>query len=1386
MQIKLTKRKIGFIFLLFLSFIYVIWNFTPLNEILKNKIIQDIYRASNETLLLSANKMSLGPGYVSIEDVSLQNKSDKTRVNIQVERLKINFRIWPLFLFQTSLTDIISHVTLVNPSFEINVNGKKRSRESDQKEVIQKISALNRFFQLNKEFPEIVIEKGELNLNIHGRKVIIVDELSGNLSKTTNDNIAIILKNMEDGRDAFAANLLYDPDTLKISNKLFFNSFRIPKLTFLEEINNVRFESGELNGELEIIANLDSLNDIDLSGRLNLSSVSGTIFDKFFTQDSLILDFDGRQFTSTCSPLQVGSNEVELTLVGDFNNKNYLHGYFSSPDFSLKSLNYYLSTDDTLVDGLLNVTGSFSLGQSFSMATSFNSSRIFLYNLWLKQVSGMVNINDNHLLLDVVSQDNNQQLKINSAYNFTDSKVTGNMFHYLTLNKANLIMFRGLDSSNIASSFSFAGDLKQREYSGNMKVELLKQKDTLINAIGRFDLKQDNLKLEMHDSGFVNPLYFALEMQHPFKEPAIKIFEIHNLPASLFTGEFRNTRFFDVNKLSISSYLSGTPEYLRGKVKIFNTVTLDELLELNGKASHIFSDFGELEGDFSIHKADYPISGRYYMAAYVDKWHSFFYLDDYVTTQIKFDLSGSEPLMDAKMDVSNFPMFSYFTDSSSTSWDGYWNGNIDIGGPVSDLSGTFNLTLKDGIVNKVGYLDFFMNGQVDHNRIYIDSLQTFLNNRKIMEGKLSYLPATGTISGNMRGSNLELYSLSELFLNKRDFVKGQVNYLINLHGDSSGQLIECTAYSDQVSIKKETFRNVELMLVDSMKAGRFFSKNDHRIFVKNLNYNSDLGYSLKANGKLPLSFTDNFTIHLDAAGNILAHIPLIEQYFRKIDVSGSLIATVTGTLNQPTIESMDLRIADGTAVFREILKPVTNFKAHITKEKEDPFVHIANMEGFTDGQFASIYNLRNVILSDGRQLEPWYFDGFNLNFGILVLKSGEGGIPLNILGVMEPGEFGFYKPEGMNDQEEFYFSGPIDRPVVRGKLIGRNTRVTFPLLVSEEAVEKPGKVVEFLMGIEWDVLAKASNGAYYFVEIPAYVGKVYMDLNIDMTSPGLHFTGAISDESFRVSGEVFSYKGQVEYLETNFRVEKFGAVFTKYELFPEVYGRAYTTIRDSLNVPHEIYLQLYAIDPETKQEVQRGRWEDFRFKLVSNEPVVGDNQELVLAQMGYSVSNIPSKITEVGGQLTENLLIRPLVRPLERFLEKNLGLDYVRFRSAVAKNLMNYSLGNQFKWWNRENTVSFYNPFLSPNPTLMLLQSSEITFGKYLERNLYFSYTAQLMSLYESVNLHINQKLSLEYRLFRNLLFEVEYDYFKYMPYQYVDYDKQYDFIIRLRHSFNF
>jgi hypothetical protein len=660
------------------------------------------------------------------------------------------------------------------------------------------------------------------------------------------------------------------------------------------------------------------------------------------------------------------------------------------------------------------------------------------------------------------------------------------------------------------------------------------------------------------------------------------------------------------------------------------------------------------------------------------------------------------------------------------------------------------------------------------------------NNRPIIRADIDWNTRNRSLKAAFRGDQIESNFIASTIFKDARLVQGAMNYQLTLEGDVDHPQIQGTASMQNGILKERNFTDLHVEFEDSIPPEvSLFQIGKHFFHIRKLTYHDKRDYLVELSGVMPADPASPMNLKLEAEGNILAELPSLISYFHNPVCLGEVLLSFSGTRENPKIEEGKINIYNGSLEFESVIPPLKELKADIELNKGEQFLRIRNLEGKINNRYVRIFNLDSVRVGND-YLEPWKFEDLGINLGILVLETDKRGIPLSIPGLMNPGDIGYFATEGKEDGEQFYFSGPLEKPEVRGKVILHESRVTFPFLETGEgtSAKEENKVVDFLMNINWNLTTIAGTGNRYFVDIPAFIGQAYLDLNIDNVSEGLDFTGRLSDESFRVSGSIESTRGRVEYLDMNFRVERFGAIFNTFELFPEVYGKAYTTFRDSTDFPRDIYLVLYAIDPETKQEVSRGRWEDFRFKLVSSDPTIGETQENVLSYLGYSVDNISSKASDIGMTLTDNLLIRPLVRPLERRMERGLGLDYVRLSLQITSNIFYYGLQPRWKFLPEANYGRLnYNTSL--DPALLLLQSSEITLGKYLLKDIYFSYSGQLVSVYDEPKFGLNHRFGVEYRLLQNLLLEFEYDKFYFDP-KYYSKDALHDFRIRLKHSFNF
>ena len=172
-----------------------------------------------------------------------------------------------------------------------------------------------------------------------------------------------------------------------------------------------------------------------------------------------------------------------------------------------------------------------------------------------------------------------------------------------------------------------------------------------------------------------------------------------------------------------------------------------------------------------------------------------------------------------------------------------------------------------------------------------------------------------------------------------------------------------------------------------------------------------------------------------------------------------------------------------------------------------------------------------------------------------------------------------------------------------------------------------------------------------------------------------------------------------------------------------------------------------AVDDIVRQETIRGRWDQIRFKLTTDNPNLGTNEAQILASLGYSTETLQDKAFDAIGISTENILFRPLYRPVERRLENLFNLDYVRFSSRFTRNLIASNLSDNIEL----------------NSRLALLRSTKIVVGKYLAERLFLQYTGQVESgidyKYKEQNIGLRHTIGLEFRINPKLLLELEYDY---------------------------
>lgn len=980
-------------------------------------------------------------------------------------------------------------------------------------------------------------------------------------------------------------------------------------------------------------------------------------------------------------------------------------------------------------------------------------------------------------------------------------------------------LLNGLNGGKITLATDFQGDFNTRHFYGNFDYHVLGDHQQLAWGEGPFTLDDELFRFNLRSSNLAEPMLVKGTIHQVFSDPQVDILDVRSFPVREFTEN--PVLASAVDGLFTNFYFAGPYTMLRARMNVMAPNRLDQLVTASANIRDIFEYEQKYWGNFKAATAPELLEGRFR----VDFTRRGFTTTVDIPQVFKLNLyqgSRYDDPFEGTATLKRTGLKKYLANSSLLNGliqQGAAQGGIVFNGTSGAPAADFQLTASDFIVNDVGYFNGRFSGRVDDGLLDFDALSVVLNGDSVLSADLAYSFVTDSLQLIATATAIESNFIAETVFEDPSLIRGALDYRFVASGVLDSPRVELDCQLRDGFVKTKPFELIHGAFRDSVAAaGDFWNIDDHRILIPDFAYVNYDEYAAEGQGMLSVDPDGPLDLRVNVTGNVLAELPEIEPFFMNPRTDGRLFVGIGGTRSAPYFDALEININDGSLEFDGVLPPLKNLKAQVLLDPATNFIQIKNLEGTLLDRWARVQNLRpSEAAYPG--LESWVFSEVGLDFGVLTLQTDPRGIPISVPELMKAGEIGYWAVDGRAENETFYLAGPADLPLARGKITMNDCRVTFPFeSMYEEGYEydttytynfglenlfsehsdysrstetadaldyADDPVAGFLVNMRNDLLVVPNRNNRYFVEIPAYVGDVSMDLNIDDTSPGLEFKGRFLDETWQVSGSIASSRGRVEYLDVQFKVEEFGAEFNRIEVFPEVYGRAYTTVRDSTSdFPRDIFLVLYVVDPVTKEEVSKGRWEDFRFKLVSRNPVIGETQEQILGYLGYSVQNIQFKAREVGLTMTENALIRPFFRPIERQIERNLNLDYVRLRSNFASNLFYLSIQDQAQFF--PTSSEYFNPSLNNtlDPALLLLQSSELTIGKYLKRNVYLTYTGELVSAYQRAKLGVNHTLSLEYRLLYNLLLEFEFNKFSYNPFYGDDIDQ--DFRFRFRHSFNF
>ena len=1328
--------------------------------------------AENTEQKISINQIQFGLGKVIIGDLTLVNQ--KGKIQFTAHGLMFYYNVFSflnnLDQPQRSITNIylLDPVVTVKPGM-VEDSTAGSSTDSSGISLAQILDQFDNVDRINLKNGRIILE------NRASENLVLGQNLNGWLRSATTDSIDIMAEGglfSAPGKN-FSISVHFNKTKKHLSAEIDIKNLSLKDFDFSAE-KGVSFKQGLLNGKVQLFS--PDLEQVIINGPLVVTDGEVTFKDwrwneinaqvTFINNEVQIKDgickMDGDQALFQVHVPDILKPEISGVILSDDINLNHLvdHMQLGGINHGTLSLSARFKTENGKVKSDIDI----------------QAPEIVLQSQYLKDIQANLTLTENSLEINNLSAVYygyflNSSGSINVGTGDYDFQLKAER----SFEKHNILDRISQKLQRI--SLAMLGNIKAKQVTGIWDYFICSPNDTAFTFSGDVKLEDGNFQFLKHKSQIDN-FSFLINITDIFNQPSVNYGFIEDPPVHLLSSLPMVENFVASNH--VEGLVSGPLNHLNLQVTIQNKNRPEKQFILSGQVRDLLQAEKQMAGDITYQN----FSGKYAFILNENQLKGSLTSDSYLQAKINLDFTTNQ-IMNTLIDFDGFRLSNLFEKDSLTEL-GEISGSIRINGLMAHPIIQAALNGDRFVRNNIGYYRFDLILNADSSLVLIDSLKVYLNNTPVLKGHVMVDLNRDHINLSAGGSQVNFEDIVQTFNNQSAILTGTTDYEVQITGDLTRPKTSVELNITNGKVYDIPFDELGIAVQDSMLDSEDYMNwtNHVLIFQKIIAIKRGL-YHLESNGILPLSENGPLRLALKFNGDILSFIPKLDRFFTDGASFSDINLEIGGTPANPKIEQGRIEIDRGELWLASVADHVQHIRGLIEKTAGSNKVFFRNFHAEVNDHALDINTVENILTSNSKKLESWYFKELDLDFGILSLATSPGGVRLQIPGLMAEGEQGDLELSGKTEKETFYFAGPVGHPNAWGKVVFSNSHFSFPFPPGDS--EHPGVVVQFLKTINWDVNVFPGVDLLYVRTIPAFLGEVNAEINVDPESEGLHFTGIIEDNTFRPTGKLHSSRGRLEYLDQNFRVESYGIIFDRSNELPEVYGRAWTSVRDSVGaVPKTVYLELYAIDRETGQNNYQARWEDFRFRLVSADPTIGESQEQVLAYLGYSVDKIKEKATTVGGAVTENYVIRPLLRPIERRLERYLGFDFVRFNSRIAKNIFQVGLSQWYGPAPLNNSYRYPDTFA---PYLILLESSELTLGKYLAKNLYITYTGQLIanSNPNQSDFSFNHSFGVEYRFLKNLLLEFEYDR-ETLFYNPVYTEKQYleDFKIRLRHSFSF
>ncbi len=686
-----------------------------------------------------------------------------------------------------------------------------------------------------------------------------------------------------------------------------------------------------------------------------------------------------------------------------------------------------------------------------------------------------------------------------------------------------------------------------------------------------------------------------------------------------------------------------------------------------------------------------------------------------------------------------------------------WNGNLQwFDGVVAGLHDLWGNLSLSGIGSNIQIQEF----QLGHG------IELFA----YAEGTVDIPNDSVALSAFARTNTMELFE-SAFWGEPTYKITGNTDMDVSVSGSPNHPVVDTRLGMYQGKIFGFPYESIEVFAQDLLQA-----YPEGILTVDSLIAHISPDFHIIGNGTIPVRTDGEFDCDIQGSGDFVAIFGAITPFFRVATGSGKIVMHLGGNLKQPRIDQGEIGIREGRMVMNGLFRKVEDINIDL-KIQPDGYVAVDRWEYTTNDTYMRWRNYPELRIESGL-LEPIYSQSLDLNLGIWVLDEVSGPMRLNLPGFMKPAWDGNLDLSGRVEGEKFLVAGPGDSLLIRGNVTLSNATMTFPFI---KASNPPSPfvraVLKTLKNAHWDLNIDVDPGVQYSREIAqtqdtpiigvisGWFNRITTDLTIDPETSSLLFQQP--DSTFIIEGKMESTRGNVEFLDMDFEVEKIALEFDRFDPRPWVAGRAYTYTEDSLGFTYNVYLTFYTVDSLTGERLLRGRWGDFTLVLEDDQ---GRSQEEILEMMGYSLANLPGKVTDLGWTKVGEYVDSRLAKPVENVIKNFTGIDRVDINPRVIQNVL------------RSEIASTGQDTLNVNPGVRYLLGSRISVGKFLTRDIYLGYTGELAEHVEGISggrMGLIHQWNLEYRM-KPLSPYLVLD----LTYEYDNLDRLSDQGILLRYSF--